>query len=298
MTSRNLLNLGLLGVVVTLVLIVIFEPGKTPEKQTPKLTTLKKESVSKIHIRREAKKDIQFEKINNIWQMVTPYQLAANEFRVDSILRLVEASSHSRHDISKLDKASFKLDKPEVVVTFDDTVKVMFGGNEPLKHHRYVQVENQLHLISDTAYYHVSGKPTSLVSLQLLPKNSSIKAIQLPDRKLELKDGRWQVENEPKDMASDAVTQLLNEWKLAQALDIFKANEKPGKEKILIYIEGQEQPIEFAIVKRKPDFVLLRKDKGVQYQLTEDSAERLLHFARVEPEEKESITKTPDTTVK
>ena len=293
MTSRNLLNLVLLGIVAVLVLVVVFEPGKEPDKDKIKLTALVKDAVKKIQIQRVGKEDIQFEKLNNVWHMTSPYQLPANDFRIDSILRLVETESHSQHDITKLKKANFKLDKPGVTVTFDDKVSVAFGGNEPLKHRRYVQVENTLHLISDTVYYHINGKPTALVSLQLLPKDIAIKAIQLPDHKLELKDGRWQIENEPKDMASDAVTQLLNEWKLAQALDVVAAKDQPGKEQVKIFIDGQDQPIVFSIVKRKPDFVLLREDKGVQYQLTEDSAERLLQLARAEPEPEEDKSKNP-----
>lgn len=295
-SKRNLLNLVLLGVVIVLVSVVALEPGKTPEKEKAKLTALNKAAVSKIHIKRMGKKDIQFEKVDNVWQMTSPYQLPANDFRIDSILRLVETESHSQHDLTKLNKRDFKLDKPEVVVTYNDSVSVLFGGNEPLDHRRYLQIENTLHLVSDTVYYHVSGKPTALVSLQLLPENAAIKAIQLPDRKLELKDGRWQIENEPEEMASDAVTQLLNEWKLVQALDILEATDKPGKEQIKIFIESQEKPIVFSIVKRKPDFVLLRQDKGVQYQLTEDSAERLLQLAKSEPVEEEKVDKTPVVT--
>ena len=295
MTTRNLLNLVLLGIVIVLVLVVVYEPGKAPEKATPKLTALKKESVNKIFIKRTDKQDVQFERLNNSWQMTAPYQLPANDFRIDSILRLVEADSHSQHDLTQLEKTNFKLDKPEVVVTFNDSLNIAFGGNEPLNHRRYVQIENTLHLISDTVYYHLSGKPTALVSLQLLPKKVAINAIHLPDRKIELKDGRWNIENEPKDMASDAVTQLLNEWKLAQALDVVEAKETPSKEQVKIFIEGQEKPVVFSIVKRKPDFVLLREDKGVQYQLTEDSAERLLQLAKVEPEEEKTSTTNPES---
>jgi len=283
MTSRNILNLTLLGIVSVLVLVVVFEPGKTPEKKKPSLTALKKESISKIDIKQSGNKNIQFRKINHVWQMTSPYQLPANEYRISSILQLVEAKSYSQHDLTKLNKSNFKLDKPKVVVTFNDKVSVAFGSSEPLTHRRYVQVGNTLHLINDTVYYHVSSKPTALVSLQLLPKNTAIKAIQLPDRKLELKDGRWQIEKEPKEMASDAVTQLLNNWKLAQALDVVAAKDKPGKQQIKLFVEGRDKPIIFSIVKRKPDFVLLRQDKAVEYKLMEDSAQGLLTLAKPEP---------------
>ena len=292
-SKRNLLNLVLLGIVIALVSVVVLEPGKAPKSEKILLTALKKDAVSKIHIKRVGKQDIQFEKIKNVWQMILPYQLPANDFRIDAILRLVETESHSLHDLTKLNKRDFKLDKPEIVITFNDKVSIIFGGNEPLDYRRYLQIENTLHLVSDTVYYHVSGKPTALVNLQLLPKNVAIKAIQLPNRKLELKEGRWQIENEPKDMASDAVTQLLNEWKLIQALDVVAATDKPGKEQIKIFVESQDKPIVFSIVKRKPDFILLREDKGVQYQLTEDSAERLLQLATSEQVAEDKIDAAP-----
>jgi hypothetical protein len=283
MNKRILLNLVLLIIVAVLVLVVVFEPGKEPAKQEPNLTSLKKEQVNRIDIKRAGKQDVHFEKSNDVWQMTAPYQLPANEYRIGSILRLVESKSHSQHDIRQLNKADFDLEKPKVVVTFNDGVSIAFGGNEPLKHQRYVLIGNTLHLVSDTVYYHVNGKPTALVSLQLLPKNISIKAIELPDRKIELKAGRWQVDKEPNEMASDAVTRLLNEWKLVQALDVTEAQHKPGKQQIKIFTEAQAEPIVFSIVQRKPDFILLRKDKGIEYQLTEDSAERLLQLAKPEP---------------
>ncbi len=292
MKSRNLLNLVLLGIVVVLVLVVVFEPGKKPEQPKPKLTSLNKESVSTIQIKRLGKKDVVLAKQHDEWRMLAPYQLPANKFRLDAILRLLEAPSYSQHDIRKLDKQTFKLDKPEITLSFDNKLSMAFGGSEPLNHRRYVQVGNTLNLISDSVYYYLAGKTTSLLSLQLLPANVAIKAIYLPKHKLQLKAGRWQIENQPKDMASDAVTQLLNNWKLAQALDVIPAKNKPGKEVIKIFVEGQEAPIVFSIVKRKPDFVLLREDKGVEYQLTEDSAERLLNLAKAEPTVEHDMKKT------
>ena len=50
MTSRNLLNLVLLGIVAVLVLVVVFEPGKEPDKDKIKLTALVKDAVKKIEI--------------------------------------------------------------------------------------------------------------------------------------------------------------------------------------------------------------------------------------------------------
>ncbi|MFO7603888.1 MAG: DUF4340 domain-containing protein [Gammaproteobacteria bacterium] len=279
MNSRTLLNLVLLGIVALLVVLVVYEPGKEAEPQAPRLTALKKDSISKIDIQRSGGETVRFVRDKNIWHMTAPYQLPANEFRINSILRLAEMESHARHELEGLDRADFKLTQPEVVVTFDDQVNIKFGGSEPLNHHRYVEVDGMLHLISDTVYYHVSGKPTALLSLQLLPQGTVIQAIELPDNRLELKDGRWQIKNEPADMASDAVTRLLNEWRLAQALDVVAATQPPGRQQVKIFVEGQDTPVVFSIVQRKPDFVLLREDKGVQYQLTEDSAERLLRLA-------------------
>ena len=297
MKSRNLLNLVLLGIVVVLVLIVVFEPGKKPVQPKPKLTTLNKDSVSKIKIQRLGKKDVLLEKQHDEWHMMAPYQLPANKFRLEAILRLLETPSYSQHDIRKLDKHTFKLDKPEITLTFDNKLSMAFGGSEPLNHRRYVQVGDTLNLISDSVYYYLAGKTTSLLSLQLLPANSAIKAIQLPKYKLQLKAGHWQIENEPKKMASDAVTQLLNNWKLAQALDVVPATAKPGKQQVKIFFEGQEKPIVFSIVKRQPDFILLREDKGVEYQLTEDSADRLLTLAGPETTS-EPGNKSDDKTAK
>lgn len=282
MKSRNLLNLILLGIVVILVLVVVFEPGKKSKPPVHKLTTLNQDSISKIRIERTGKPDVALEKQHETWYMTSPYQLPANKFRTDAILRLLQAQSFSQHDIRKLDKKTFKLDKPAITLHFDNKLSMAFGGSEPLNHRRYVLVGNTLNLVSDSVYYYLAGKTTSLLSLQLLPAGVAIKGIQLPGHTLELKSGKWEISNEPKDMASDAVTQLLNHWKLAQALDVMPAKDKPGKQQVKLFIDGQDKPIVFSIVKRHPDLMLLREDKGIEYRLTEDSANNLLALARAE----------------
>ena len=102
LSSRNLLNLVLFIVVITLVLVVVYKPGKEDE-ETRQLTTLDKNLVTEITIERTGNKKIQFKKVGNQWNMVTPYNLKANSIKLESLLDLVlenaaRADDHPRPD--------------------------------------------------------------------------------------------------------------------------------------------------------------------------------------------------------
>ncbi len=116
MTSRTLLNLALLLIVLILVAVVVLEPGKTPELEAVLLTDLKDSEVSKIKIVRKDKDTIELEKKSGHWQMFTPYTLAANDYKVESVLKLLKTESADQYDISDLDPARFDRQTPAVSI--------------------------------------------------------------------------------------------------------------------------------------------------------------------------------------
>jgi len=141
MSSRNILNLVLLSIVLALVAIVVFEPGQTPKATNPALTNLKQENIHHILIQRDTGKDVELKKINGVWQMLKPYPLLANDFRVQSLLRLAETNSYSRHDLATLDIKKFGLDTSHAKITFNQQAPIIFGGNDALQQ-RYFLLSN------------------------------------------------------------------------------------------------------------------------------------------------------------
>ncbi|MGW8228030.1 MAG: DUF4340 domain-containing protein, partial [Gammaproteobacteria bacterium] len=161
MASRLWLNLALLLFIVILLVIVIYEPGKEPVATPVSLTPLKATTISHIHIKRLSSKDIELVKeANGQWWMHNPYHLPANEFRVQALLRLAETESLSSHTLDRLQPATYGLDRPRAIVTFDRSTQISFGDTEPLQQRRYVQIGDQLHTIADTFYYQAAASPT------------------------------------------------------------------------------------------------------------------------------------------
>lgn len=274
MSSRNLLNLVLLIVIIALIAIVIYEPGISPEPVNPRLTSLKQEDIIHIYIKRDTDEDVELEKINGTWQMRKPYPVLAHDFRVETILRLSEAESHSQHDLAKLDKKKFGLDKPKAIVTFNKHQQILFGDNEPLRQQRYVQTDSTLHTITDNFYYQVASRVSTFIDHGLLAKDSAITKLELPDYNVELIEGKWQVSPQPENFTADTITDLVNQWRNIQAIEIDKAGKTPAGQVITIHMKDKPA-ISFSIVKNEAGIALVRSDIGLAYNISEDNFKKL-----------------------
>ncbi len=285
MTSRLWLNLGLLVLVGVLVLIVIYEPGKEVDPLPTRLTSLDPELVSHVYLKRITGKDIELAKEpDGQWWMHNPYYLPANDFRIESLLRLTQAESLSRHSLKELQPSTYGLDTPRAVVTFNRTEQIKFGDTEPLQHRRYVQIGDQLHTIIDTFYYQAAGNPTLYLSHSLLPPKSNIVKLVLPDLQLTLKDGQWQRSPSHPGVSADASIELINHWQLTQALELRPVEIKDGKADIKVYLRNQAEPIRFKLMQTEDEISLVRLGMGLQYMLGEDVYQRLVTLPEPEPE--------------
>ncbi|MCW9024634.1 MAG: DUF4340 domain-containing protein [Gammaproteobacteria bacterium] len=277
MSSRNLLNIGLLLFIAVLASLVIFEPGKesTPEPQL--LTQLKSEDIHHIQIIRADKDNITLEKIQGSWSMRTPYALPANDYRVQSILQLTQTQSSSQHRLTSADRAKFKLDKPAASIIFNNELRLDFGSKAPLDQLRYIAIQDTLHLIADTTYYHLLSETTQYLSHTLLPANTQLTRLELPDLTLMLSNGQWQVSPVQENISADAITDLLNEWRHAQALLLKPINSSPKqKQTIKLFIQDQKQPLEFVSYIEEDHFILASKERGLQYLFPEEKMQALL----------------------
>ena len=285
MSKRNLLNLILFIFILALVTVIIVEPGKDQAKTPPSLTELKTTDIHRIKLNRPNaaanEQDVEFKKTSSGWQLVKPYPLAANTFRLDSILKLLSAVSFSQNNITHLDLKKFGLESPLATITFNDTT-IIFGHNKSLKNHRYVQVGSTLHMIADTFYYQLTAKAESYINHKLLPENSKIKKLHLPDIKLEQTNGIWQVKPKADNFSADAVTQLINKWQLSQAYDIEKIkSQAKSKANITVYL-NDNTIIRFKINETKDNFSLINIDSGIRYLLSKDRQNKLLTLTEIE----------------
>ncbi len=288
MTSRTLLNLALLFIVLILGAVVMLEPGKTPTPKPELLTHLKGSEVRQIKIVRRDKNTIELQKQSDHWRMLTPFNLPANDYKVESVLNLLKTESAARYDLADLDPARFDLVKPAVSIDFNHSLKIDFGNIAPLQKQRYVRIGKQLHLIPDYYYYQLIGSATDYLDHALIPAGGKIIRLELPSLTLALKDSKWTLSPENKRYSADAYTDLLNEWQQAHALELRPLKNKdkknlPGKQ-IHILLQGSDKPINYSLQQTEDEFILIRSDKNIEYVIPKDKAEALLSLQKNTPD--------------
>lgn len=279
MSKRNSLNLILLIFVFVLITLVVYEPGKDVAITPPTLTDLKITDITRIKVKRlspeKNEQEIKFNKTAAGWEIVKPFKLSANVFRIESILKLLSTVSFSQNTLTNLELAQFGLDKPQVTITFNNTT-IEFGHNKSLKNHRYVKIGSTLHMIADTFFYQLTAKAESYINHKLIPEKNKIIKIILPNLELEQTNGKWNIVPNNDNISADAITQLITEWQLSQAFDVNKLNARlKQKADVIIHLDNQ-QVIQYKIENIKNNFNLINIDNGVRYIQSAERKDKLL----------------------
>ncbi len=281
MNARNLLNLALLIIVGLLVAVVVFEPGKEPPPEPVKLTSLDENAVSRIQITRKDKDTIELEKRDGHWQMRAPFELPASDYKVESVLKLLQTESAAQYDMARRDPARFGLAPPAVSVRFDDR-QIDFGDTEPLQHQRYARIGQTLHLIPDYYYYQLAGSSTDYLDHGLFPAEAKITRLELPGLTLQLKDGKWQAQPPAEGYSADAFTALFDEWRHARAIELrpLKDTAQAKGKPVRVFLRDRQQPVEYRLQQTDDELLLHRPDKQITYVLPADKADTLLRLQK------------------
>ncbi len=286
MRSRWLLNLALLGLILILVLLVMYEPGLDKPVESPKLTAVDVDQLKHLRVVRREAPVLEFEKdAKDQWQMTAPLTLPANSFRVERVLKILSERDYKSLDVNTLKLADLKLSPPEVQVSFDQ-LTVAFGDSSPMNDgRRYVQLSSQpqrVFLVRDDTYYSLIDKATSFVHLSPLGEAPKLTELKLPDSHLVLKNGTWTFATpvpDTIDSSTDALNGLIENWQRLQAIEVqsYAGNSETAGD-IQVTLEGQPQPLRFVIQATRPELILARPDKQVQYKISSYQVEKLLHL--------------------
>lgn len=281
MNQRNILNLGLALALAGLVAVVAYQPGKELDEKTTLLTRLITKDVQKIVIEQIGQPSIMLAKIKNQWQMKEPYNNLANTLRINKFLALVSAKSHAQYSASSANLKQLKLLTPNLIATIDD-VKLLFGTTDALKGYRYIQINNTVHLITDRYSYLVQGQATTLLNPALLPKNTTISKLVLPELTLELTKTGWQSQPPNKSASADQLQQLLDEWRFARALRVSKIppNNQHRAAAIKVHTDNNQTHL-FGLIQQKDEIILQNKNTGLSYHFATEAGERLLNFSSI-----------------
>lgn len=286
-STRTLLNVVLVAVVFVLVLLALYEPGIQVAPEPERLTDLEPAAVQRLRMQRPDQPEMRFEKRAGTWYMLEPYRLPANNLRVGAVPDIVEAPSQAQFPVTSLALERFSLDPPNASLFLDD-VRIDFGGSEQLNAMRYVRLGDTVHLITDRFYHHLLTAPASLVDHRLLGPDAEPVEIVLQEHRLILADGTWAVTPEIPEMMADAPVRLAEAWRNAQAIEVTALQTEKGEQSVSVRLRGQAQPLRYLVSTTEHAVVFARPDAGVEYHLTEASAEALLSVDAASPDAEDS----------
>lgn len=281
--SRTLLNLGLLAAVAILALLAIYEPGKEKPKEEPHLVQFTSDGISTLRIERVNGPTIVLERQQGSWRMTEPLAIGVNDFRISSLLRIGELKSLKQFKATPEQLAQYGLQAPNATLIINGTTRIEFGNSTPIDQRRYVRVGDTVHLITDNYFYHLIGAPTTYASNSLLDSKAALVRLELPGLVLAQQEGKWSATPQPVDFSADQVTQLLDHWRHAQALEVAPYDGRKG-ERVRLTFAGNDQPVEFLVTERTPELILARPDLKVQYHLPPSSVAELLTLKPVAKE--------------
>lgn len=280
MKNRWLLNLALVLLVVVMLAVVVYRPGTPPAPPAPALTSLSTDAITHLRVLRPNQPEIVLEKSQGAWFMVAPHKARANLFRVNNLLALATAKSASHFDAPTTDLVKYGLDQPETRVWLNDQ-EIRFGSMHPINPQYYVLVNGQVHLIASRYYSGAALAPADFFSHQLLDDGLKPAAFSLPGLKLILDThGAWQATPANKELSSDRINTLVDEWRHAQALSVNEYSGKPAHEHAIIRFSADSplKELDIGILAHKPELILYRPDEGLEYHFPEDVGTRLLEL--------------------
>jgi len=280
MSTRNLLNLLLLAIGTGLVLLIVYQPGLTPEDERISLTAVDPTSIHTILIERERYPSVTIKKQAGQWQLVGDKSLPAAEFQISALTRILQAGAMQRYSPDTLDLAALGLDPPRATLTLNETV-ILIGDTDALEHRRYVLINNLVQLVDDQYQHLINADWTNFVSRQLLPEQETITRLTLPDLSLSMLDNQWQLTPESSTVSADNLQNLIDGWKNATALYVSRYQPSDAGETVAIEFDAATPAITFQIASHAPNLVLARPELGIQYHLTGDYESLLFQLPKI-----------------
>ncbi|MEN9460846.1 MAG: hypothetical protein RIS84_866 [Pseudomonadota bacterium] len=284
MRQRWLLNLGLLLLIIGLgVIIWQLPPAQTKTQETLKLTTLDPLQVQHLRVERVEQEPIEIKKTQGVWQILSPLQLPAHDFRIQAILQLLSTRNYRKLDASQVKLSELKLAPAPISVQFDDLV-MEFGDQSPMNEHlRYLKIKSDIYLLSDSVHHFLNGDAVLLANLSPLGNSAKLNELQLPNLHLQLKEGRWSslkpVDN-TLNGGADALNTLVETWEHLQALSVKRYHPNPNlppQGEINLGLQNQAA-LNFKIISQTPEFILARPDKGVEYHFSQHQLSKLMNL--------------------
>jgi hypothetical protein len=271
MFKHKKLNLLLLVILLSLATAIYFSEETTT--QLPLLTAADPNSITSINIRHNDNSSSIIKQPDDLWQITKPINITANNFRISSILKLLNAPVHNRYAVNEIDLDSIGLKNPATTVQLD-SYNIAFGNTNPATNLRFVKLDDAVYTIEDVYYPLLSSFFGTLVSPNLLPPGSKIEKLILLNQTIAQDDkGRWQSNI---DISADNIVNTIQRWQTQQAFGIHQYIERQPLGEVFIYLAGQEQPINYVVTDADPWLIIARPELDLEYHLDIENYKLLL----------------------
>lgn len=276
MKNRWLLNIVLLVTITALAILVLVKPGKDKDNDVAPITTLDKKTINKIRLTRKHKPDIELIKTDSGWQMTKPIKARANRFNINSLLRIANIKPDTRFTAGE-DVAKYELGPAKASLWLND-VLIEIGGKHPLQNARYVRHGNSIALVPGHLLRMTENSYTDFINAGLLESGRTLTGIKTPMLTLKQDQGNWVITPKPeKEISADRINDFVQEWQYAHALSVDKYSGQAVQDNIsLNFTDSEDTGLTLGILSYSPEFILYRKDEGLEYRFTEDTGKRLL----------------------
>jgi hypothetical protein len=257
--------------------------------EMPPLSTYASSSIHNITISRPDIADIVLEKSASGWLITQPIKANANKSRIELLLSFLNTPSYAQIEVDKANAlAQFDLDPAKLVLTLDK-FKVNFGGIEAISKHRYVLIDNVIHLITDRITPLLRANATSFIENKLIPRGNIITKLILPQLNtdnsmsaesitIENNNGHWQ--SDLPAITTDRLTALVENWQHAYALQVLPSKENEpviaASHKVQIWFNNQTLPAEYTLKLNNNALFIVVPQQQLNYQFTLASLGQLL----------------------
>ncbi len=271
MSAKIFLNLSLFVFVVFLASVIYLSEEENIALK--KLSDIDLNDISSINIQHNTNSTVIIKQKEDQWQITQPIKIAANNFRIKSILKLINAPVQNQYSAAEIDTKSIGLEEPQTSIQFNNHT-IEFGIINPVTNLRYVKLDNHVYTIEDVYYPLINSHFGTLVSLNLLPVNSDIKKLVLANQTIAKDDrGLWRSNS---DISTDDIVKTIQHWQQDQAFGVHEYMQREELGEVFIYLKNQQQPLTYTITDTDPWLIIARPDIGLEYHLNIEAYNNLI----------------------
>jgi hypothetical protein len=273
--ARTITNFSLLCLVILLV-AYLSKTGPAPSPSGMSVvSTMDPALVHHILISRPGKPDVEMARRDRGWMLTRPVLIAANSFRVSSILELPPTPSRSQLNVSEPDLPRYGLAPAQAILALNGS-RFLFGDVNPADRGRFLLHGQTVHVVNDTLYQQLLQDAGFFVNPRVLPDGGNLVRIRTPGIELVYRNGAWEQVDGGNKLPGDRLAAIAAAWSdLETARTSIPVTSGPGVADILLDTSSGDR-IGLSITRSSvTELVLSRTDPHIEYRFSPGLSQQL-----------------------